>query len=261
MTESPANWYPDPLGRYELRYWDGAVWTDYVATQGVQALDPLAAAQAEQAAQAAQAYAARGRGGGTVLTEPVLVVSQRPEATETAHEFAIADQFGRHVGWVIEVGQGSAKKALRRLSSVDQFLARTLQITDPSGEVLLQITRPGKVFKSRVIVQDGDGHEIGQILQQNVWGKIRISLESGGHQYGAIDAENWRAWDFTVQDDTSTEVARITKTWEGLSTARFATDDSYVVRIYRPLEDPLRSLVVAAALAIDTALKQDDSRN
>ncbi len=29
------------------------------------------------------------------------------------------------------------------------------------------------------------------------------------------------------------------------------------MQITRPLEDPLRSLVVAAALAVDTALKQD----
>ena len=33
--------------------------------------------------------------------------------------------------------------------------------------------------------------------------------------------------------------------------------DNYVVQIHRPLEDPLRSLVVAAALTVDTALKQD----
>lgn len=37
----------------------------------------------------------------------------------------------------------------------------------------------------------------------------------------------------------------------------FAKADSYVVERHRPLQEPLRSLVVAAALAIDTALKQD----
>jgi hypothetical protein len=30
------------------------------------------------------------------------------------------------------------------------------------------------------------------------------------------------------------------------------------VQIHRPLEEPLRSLVIAAALCVDTALKQDD---
>ena len=40
----------------------------------------------------------------------------------------------------------------------------------------------------------------------------------------------------------------------------FTSADNYVVQIHRPLEEPLRTLVVAAALGVDTALKQDDRR-
>jgi len=36
----PANWYADPSGRYELRYWNGAEWTDHVARSGQQFTDP-----------------------------------------------------------------------------------------------------------------------------------------------------------------------------------------------------------------------------
>jgi hypothetical protein len=36
-----ADWYPDPAGRYRLRYWDGSTWTDHVATGDGQARDPL----------------------------------------------------------------------------------------------------------------------------------------------------------------------------------------------------------------------------
>lgn len=35
----PANWYKDPSGRYELRYWNGSSWTEHVATGGVQSTD------------------------------------------------------------------------------------------------------------------------------------------------------------------------------------------------------------------------------
>ena len=35
MTETPqqtpSNWYPDPLGRHELRYWDGSQWTEHTS--------------------------------------------------------------------------------------------------------------------------------------------------------------------------------------------------------------------------------------
>jgi hypothetical protein len=37
----------------------------------------------------------------------------------------------------------------------------------------------------------------------------------------------------------------------------FTTADNYVVQIHQPLDDPLRSLVIASALSVDTALKQD----
>jgi hypothetical protein len=38
----------------------------------------------------------------------------------------------------------------------------------------------------------------------------------------------------------------------------FTTADNYVLQIHRPIEEPLRSMVVASALCVDTALKQDD---
>jgi hypothetical protein len=36
----PAAWYADPSGRYELRYWDGGEWTEHVARNGQQFVDP-----------------------------------------------------------------------------------------------------------------------------------------------------------------------------------------------------------------------------
>ena len=74
---------------------------------------------------------------------------------------------------------------------------------------------------------------------------------------GSINAGSRAAWDFSIQDATGSEIARITKTWAGWARERFTKADNYVVQIHQPLHEPLRSLVVAAALAVDTALKQD----
>ncbi|MSV37850.1 MAG: DUF2510 domain-containing protein [Actinobacteria bacterium] len=35
----PADWYKDPSGRVELRYWNGSAWTEHVATGGTQSTD------------------------------------------------------------------------------------------------------------------------------------------------------------------------------------------------------------------------------
>ena len=126
-----------------------------------------------------------------------------------------------------------------------------------NGTEVLQVTRPPKIFKSKVLVTRPDGSDVGQIIQENVFGKIRFAMVAGGEQIAALNAENWRAWDFHIVDASGTEVARVTKTWEGFAKNIFTTADNYVVSIPKPLEEPLRSLVVASALTIDTALKQD----
>lgn len=36
-----AGWYDDRTGRHQLRYWDGATWTDHVADSGVQSVEVL----------------------------------------------------------------------------------------------------------------------------------------------------------------------------------------------------------------------------
>lgn len=98
------------------------------------------------------------------------------------------------------------------MSSFDQFMTHTLEVSDPSGDVLLRLKRPKKIVKSSMIVSDAD--------------------------------EN--------------EVARITKTFEGIMRTAFTTADNYVVQIHQDIPEPLHSLVVASALTVDTALKQDD---
>jgi hypothetical protein len=40
VTSTPAGWYPDPSGRFEMRYWDGSAWTEHVARGGQQYTDP-----------------------------------------------------------------------------------------------------------------------------------------------------------------------------------------------------------------------------
>lgn len=41
-SSARADWYPDPLGRHQQRYWDGSSWTDHVADEGTQGTDPIA---------------------------------------------------------------------------------------------------------------------------------------------------------------------------------------------------------------------------
>lgn len=272
MTDPTAqgpNWYPDPSGRHEYRWFDGVNWSDQVSDHGRQGTDPItgpgalpdsgitADRLAKNLDRAGVDAGALPAGGGTLFTEPVLVVSQKAKFIEVNNEYSICSQNGTKIGAVRQVGQSTAKKILRVVSSVDQFMTHKLQVVDMTGAVQLQLTRPAKFMKSKVIVQDGAGQEIGQIVQENMIGKIRFGLMVNGQRIGSINAENWRAWNFSIRDAAEDEVARITKTFAGLARELFTTADNYVVQMHRPLEGALQAMVVAAAVSVDTALKQD----
>ena len=37
----PPNWYPDPAGHHQMRFWDGTTWSSHVSDNGLQSEDPL----------------------------------------------------------------------------------------------------------------------------------------------------------------------------------------------------------------------------
>lgn len=221
-----------------------------------------------------------------LFSEPVLVVCQKAKLNRSNVTYAIRDQRGRQIGAVHEVGRGVVRKVMDKRTDTNR--AYRLQVVDMSGRVLIAMTRPGVWAKAKMIVEAPEGNRIGQIALDRFglaggfatvahaglsgWtsrlssavkgldkvGHARFRLESGDQKVGSIHAENLDAWDFHIQDASGGEIARITKTWAGWAKERFTKADHYVVEIHRPLAEPLRSLSIAAALAVDLALKQGD---
>jgi uncharacterized protein YxjI len=194
-----------------------------------------------------------------LLTRDRLVFNQKAKIIEMNIDFAIRDIEGNEIGRIRQEGQSQLKKFARFVTSVDQFLTHTLAVYDASGSKVVELTRPAKIFKSTVVVNDGTGNEVGKIVQQNMVGKIHFGLrDAKGTELGAIRAENWRAWNFSIQDPSGTEVARITKTWEGLAKTLFTTADDYLLEVSAPqLAPAMRQLILASAAGVDLALKQD----
>lgn len=289
MTQNvPPGWFPDPFARFTHRYWNGAQWTEHVGRAGVQSIDPPVGAPPPQRVdpQASQSTASTPRafeaplnasvqkqmrkfgigesasnGGGTLFTERILVVNQKAKLFERRAEYAVFDQSGRQLGRVREFGVSMSRVVMSRDNAT-----KRLQIVDADGVPLLTLTRPATMYKSKVLVRREDGSEVGQIVQESlgvmasVLGgrfNVRFRMESNGQTLGSINAESWRAWDFSIQDASGAEVARITKTWAGFGKERFTKADNYVLELHQSLNDPLLTLVVSAALVVDTVLKQD----
>ena len=140
MTQERA-WLPDPTKRHQYRYWDGSAWTEHVADNGVQSVDPTDGLDRFDAAL-------------TLDDAANPVVNQKAKLIELNNQYGVFDRSGRQIGAVNQVGQSTLKKAMRLLSSVDQFMTHRLEVVDSAGTVVLMLTRPAKVFKSTVVVED-----------------------------------------------------------------------------------------------------------
>ncbi|QKE86045.1 DUF2510 domain-containing protein [Arthrobacter sp. NEB 688] len=262
----PQGWHPDPFGRFDHRLWDGQRWTERVSFRGREmedppvphrpqaALAPVADHRVQQQLHTAGVPQAIPGPESPMLTTSVLVVNQKAKLFERRAEYAVFDEYGRRIGAVHEVDRNLRRRATGGSSNGTY----RFNVVDAEGRVVLALRRPSKVFKSTMTVLGANG-VTGEIVQRNVgvFKGVRFALVSAGHDLGMIVPDNRREWDFAINDSAGHEIARITKTWAGWAKERFTKADNYVVQMHRPLEDPLRSLVVAAALAIDTALKQD----
>jgi uncharacterized protein YxjI len=195
---------------------------------------------------------------GGLLTQPVLVVEQRKKLFDVSTDYSIYDAGGRRIGSVRQVDQGAGQKLLRFVSSLDKYLKYSFEVTDAAGRVVLRLTRPARLHKSRLIVEDGAGNAIGDIVQTKMLGKIDFALESNGSVVGEMMGQSWRDRRFTVKDLQGNRVAQVSKRSEGLRGV-FLAEDKYVVRLEPQVSEPLRTLAVAASVCLDVALHQEES--
>ncbi len=269
--EHAAGWYPDPLGRAEVRYFDGTAWTEHISTEGDQQVDPFGtdASMTEglvdfalTGANAAKFTFNRPQWAGTghLFTEPVLVVQQQGGMLVTSSNYEIEGHDGTRLGSVRQVGQSGAQQALRALTKYDKHMSHRFEVLDADGNVMLQLHRPAKMMKSKILVSDGAGNEIGKVVQENAFRKIRFDLQVGDQSIGQIKGTSWSDWDFEIFDSSGKEIGKVVKTFQGLSKAMLRGSDAYVVAMHEPLHDPLRQMVIASGVCIDTALHPEESR-
>ncbi|MFJ9853697.1 phospholipid scramblase-related protein [Streptomyces sp. NPDC101150] len=202
-----------------------------------------------------------GPGPEALLSADLLLVEQDFKWVDITTSYGIRDRNGNEVGSVAETGQNAARKALRFVSSMDRYLSRKFEIRDAAGVPFLVLSRGVKVVKSRVAVERPDGTPVGEIVQDTVIGHVSFDLIAGGQTLGQIKAEGWYAFTFTITDHTGAEVARIGRGVLDIVLDIIGGSDFYHLQVLRPLPEPLRTLVIAAALTVNTMLRPDKDGN
>ncbi|MGH8910405.1 MAG: hypothetical protein ACRD0K_28890 [Egibacteraceae bacterium] len=167
----------------------------------------------------------------TLMREPVLVVTQRGWLTT---DYGIFDEHGHQLAGVRHGKQG--------------MIGRQLEIIDQQGATLLRLVRPVQVFGWHLAVTRPDGAVVGRFIARPALGGLRLVIQSRGETLGELRPDSRTR--FAITDPTHQVVARIERQRDGQASCR------YILRIHGPVPDPLRSLLIAAPLAVEIRRKE-----
>lgn len=225
MTQPQPGWYADPAADADLRWWDGARWTEDVLRQGLPGRSALPAPGAVRTTIGAAPL-------GTLFGERVLVLERGVPGAERA----VTDALGRRLAGIAPVGRA-------RPAALDRLLTLRWEVRDAAGTPQLLLTRPAALGRPRLLVERARTGAVGELVQDGP--RTVRARSAAGQPVGQLTAH---LGDVPVLDAAGAEVARVSR-----------TRDTDVLTLQTALLDPLLTLVVAAALALDVVLPAEDA--
>ncbi|GAA2127606.1 LURP-one-related/scramblase family protein [Actinomadura napierensis] len=188
---------------------------------------------------------------------PILVYDQPAQFFSTEATYTIWSPQGQPAAHVREQGVSGAKKALRVVNQASQSKAeRKLTIFRPDGVPYFHFYKPyGFMGTPKMQVLTAQGGLIGHLRKRAMRGWEILTAQE--QQLGYYELLSGRVTDWQQQ-----EVARIQRGFEGMGellSQMFTGADRYVLRMHAPLQEPMRTLVLACPLAFDTAVSQNRS--
>ena len=199
----------------------------------------------------------------SILDQSVLVVAQDAQFISLNDKYECGLPDGTTLGMGEQTNQGVARKALRFVSNLDSKMKSVIEVTQ-DGERVFEMERKGSIGKNTMVIRDAGGSEVGEV-KQTKRGSVRASFElrAGDKTLATMQTGRLRAgqgYDITTPDgELVAWVRRLHVGVLGNIGARYkSSPDHYVLRLARRLEDPLRTLIVATPMSVDSAINQRD---
>jgi hypothetical protein len=198
----------------------------------------------------------------SILDQPILVVFQSAKAVELADEYHYALPDGTELALGKQTNQGMGRKLLRLASNLDSKLKTVIEVAQ-NGKPVFTMERKGSIGKNTMVITDARGSEVGTVAQTSR-GQRRASfaLVSAGSTLATMKTGHVEAGQgYDIVGPDGEVLAYVRRVHEGvlarIGKSAFSEPDNYVLRMARKLDDPLRTLVVATPMAVDSAVNQD----
>lgn len=261
MTTPSPGWYADQANPRLLRWWDGQVWTQHTQPNGQQPppVQQQDYQQPQQAYQPRQPQQGGQVGSGPLYTAESVLLAQKVKVlgmSKNAGAFELFDPDGTVIGKFREADDGGmAGAALRALNPLKDFATKRYELLDTNEQPLLKIAQGQSIkatLKPKFEVTTAAGTPIGTIEQPKVFSGRNFVFTVNGAVVGGFKTEGGWSRKFIVTA-AGAQIAEIVKRSLGQTTAKqaFTHHDSYVLERPRPIPEPLGSLVLISACALD----------
>lgn len=246
-----AGWHADPAGRFEHRWWDGAAWTDDVATGGAASKDPL-----EPAADPASPTAPGQATPGSMLDAASFAIDFTDGGMGGHGTWGVLDPNGAYLGRMI------IKR--RRIGSFDDRFV----VEDAQGRLLYQLE--SQTAGNDLILRDAANQVVGLLDVTNEGLTLLASgldPASGPARWGTVRVQGMGGWvgPGTGIDPTAADVISITG--QQVGQIRIVEHRSgpfgggprgqcwFHVDRDPAMPDPMRALVLVAPIGITCAVE------
>jgi len=186
-----------------------------------------------------------------------LVIKQKRELAElflgfeTRNQYLVFDQNGSPCGSIAEQGTGVAAFFKRMfLKSHRPFV---IHVTDDSGKVILEFSRPFFFLFSDITVRVPNGPILGSAHRRfGIFFKKYDLRDANGAKFAELKSAIFKIWTFAIRDKEGKEVARISKKWSGLLKEYFTDADNFMIEFGNKNWTPQqRAVIFATSISVD----------
>lgn len=254
-------WHEDPWQRHQLRFHDGAQWTEHVADGGFPSLDttPVADLPRSRPRPPQEAPPDDGPGPRVVpdrrrppgLDRDLLLLDQRDQRR------ALRGPDDEVAGWVEVPRPSLGRRALGLLVPDPSTAVTRIVVTDTEGATHLRLARPARRIAPVVDIDGPDGLA-GSVVASSVRQGLRAEVRAGDEVVGTLEQVDRRRTALRVLDAGGAPIARLSAVWDVPGGRRHLPPGVLLVDRQPPggqALDPRRgALLLGALLAADLLL-------